>query len=139
MIINTYLSKPFWNNGLPTDYWILLSLVRNGEIYSRKELIRMTTLAAVKKLIEERFLINIGGSGKYAISAEGLAFFEMHKPVGALKRIPRTANVWKVTATKEDGSKEIFKHHNLQVAKKKAVNMVSFKSTKHIQIDPAAY
>jgi len=59
MMLTTDLNTPFNKDGIPTDYWLLLSLIRNGEVYRRKELIEMTTLAAVKKLVEEGKVITI--------------------------------------------------------------------------------
>jgi len=139
MMLTTDLNTPFNKDGIPTDYWLLLSLIRNGEVYRRKELIEMTTLAAVKKLVEEGLLVNLRGSGRYVISAEGLAFFETYKPMGALKRIPRTANMWKTTLYKTDGTIDTIKFKTMRNAKQAAKNLLPFDEVRRVQIDPIGW
>ena len=133
----TNLTRPFTENGIPSDYWLLLSLMRNGELYSRKELVEATSVRAFRTLQDEMLISEV--DGMYAISTDGLAYFEYNKPEGALKRIPRTVKMWKTTVTKNNGDRTVLKFDNMKDAKEAAKVMVDSPIVKRVNIEPSAF
>ena len=133
------LTRPFTKKGIPADYWLLLSLVRNGELYTRKEMIEATNIRAVRTLFEAGLISRIRYTNLFAITAEGLAFFKFFKPAGTLKRIPKTVNVWKTKITRSNGDSVTAEFDSIKDAKNAARLVIDSEDIKHINIIPAAF
>ena len=92
-------------------------------------------------------ITNIDDSGLYAISARGLAYFKTYKPIGTVKRIPRTVNYWKLLvktpfirpSTKTiDSIKTVFNYDTMKEAKDIARVLKQDDMSRTINIVPAS-
>ena len=91
------LRRPFTNKGIPSDYWLLLSMIKNGRLYTRKELTNISSVRALRTLSDAN-LIEAKGN-KFVVSGSGLSYYDKNKPVGASGYTPVKVKKWKVITT----------------------------------------
>lgn len=144
-MIYTNLIRPISKKGIPSNYWVLLSIMRNGEIYTRKEMIKIAGTKAVRLLLEDDLISHIDYSGLYAISARGHAYFKMFKPIDApVVFDSKNVKYWELKLfyvlenTKPEfvTTTKVFVYNTLRDAKKMACSLIKKMSVVRIQITP---
>ena len=110
------LRRPFTNKGIPTDYWLLLSLIKNGRLYTRNELTNISSVRALRTCVDAN-LIEAKGN-KFVVSGSGLLYYDKNKPVGSSGYTPVKVNTWKVITTyNKQKEKSITRVNSMKEAK----------------------